>query len=70
MPITRPRYPPEFREQVAASVRAGRTPEELAREYEPTEPTIRSGVAQADRDRGSGPADEFGREGRTPWAPP
>jgi transposase len=28
---------------------AGRTPEELAREYEPTEQTIRSWFAQADR---------------------
>lgn len=52
MPRTRPPYPPEFREQIVALVRAGRTPEELAKEYEPTEPTIRSWVAQADRDLG------------------
>ena len=52
MPRTRPPYPPEFREQIVALVRAGRTPEELAKEYEPTEPTIRSWLAQADRDRG------------------
>jgi transposase len=31
---TRPPYPPEFREQIVALVRAGRSPEELAREYE------------------------------------
>jgi len=29
----------EFREQVVALVRGGRTPEDLVREYEPTEPT-------------------------------
>jgi transposase len=52
MPRTRPPYPPEFREQIVALVRAGRTPEELAREYEPTEPTIRNWVAQAGRDQG------------------
>jgi transposase len=52
MPRTRPPYPPEFREQIVALVRAGRSPEELGREYQPTEPTIRSWVAQADRDHG------------------
>jgi transposase len=52
MPRTRPPYPTEFREQIIALVRAGRTPEELAKEYEPTETTIRNWVAQTDRDRG------------------
>jgi transposase len=52
MPRTRPPYPPEFREQIIALVRAGRAPEELAREYEPTETTIRHWVAQAERDQG------------------
>ncbi len=33
-------------------VRAGRTPESLAREFEPTAPTIRPWVKQADRDEG------------------
>jgi transposase len=33
-------------------VRAGRTPEELQREFEPTAQTIRNWVAQADRDEG------------------
>jgi transposase len=32
-------------------VRAGRTPEELAKEYEPSAQAIRNWVAQADRDR-------------------
>jgi transposase len=55
MPRTRPPYPPEFREQIIELVRAGRTPEELAEEYEPTAVTIRSWVAQADRDAGHRP---------------
>jgi transposase len=33
-------------------VRAGRNPEELAREFEPTAQSIRNWVAQADRDEG------------------
>jgi transposase len=33
-------------------VRAGRTPEELAREFEPTAQSIRNWVVQADRDEG------------------
>lgn len=52
MPRTRPPYPPSFREQIIELVAAGRTPDELAKEYEPTEQTIRNWVAQADRDRG------------------
>jgi transposase len=46
-------YPPEFREQLIALVRAGRTPEELGREFEPSGQTIRNWVRQADRDRGA-----------------
>ena len=52
MPRTRPPYPPEFREQIVALVRAGRTPAELAKEYEPTETTINHWVAQVERDQG------------------
>lgn len=52
MPKTRPAYAPEFRRQMVELVRAGRTPRELAKEFEPSEPTIRSWVAQADRDEG------------------
>jgi len=33
---TRAAYPPEFRRQMVELVRAGRSPEELAREFEPT----------------------------------
>src|SRR5687768_16837953 len=46
MPRTRPPHPPEFREQLVALHRAGRTVEELAREFEPSEQTIRTWVAQ------------------------
>jgi transposase len=45
-------YPPEFREQLIALVRAGRSPEELAKEFEPSAQSIRTWVAQADRDEG------------------
>ena len=52
MPKTRPAYAPEFRQQIVELVRAGRTPRELANEFEPSEPTTRNWVAQADRDEG------------------
>lgn len=46
------RYAPEFRRQMVELVRAGRTPEELAREFEPTANTIRYWVKQTDLDEG------------------
>jgi transposase len=52
MPRTRPAYSPEFRQQIIELVRAGRSPEELAREFEPTAQTIGNWVKQADRDDG------------------
>ena len=52
MPQTRPPYPREFRQQMVELVRAGRTPGELAKEFEPSDQTIRNWVAQADRDEG------------------
>ena len=52
MPRSRPPYPPEFRRQMVELVRAGRNPEDLAREFEPSAQTIRNWVAQADRDEG------------------
>ena len=52
MPRTRVPYPPEFRRQMVELVRAGRTPEELAREFEPTATSIANWVRQADRDEG------------------
>ncbi|SRR6266851_5102014 len=45
-------YPPEFRLQMIELVRAGRDPEQLAREFEPSAQAIRNWVAQADRDEG------------------
>ncbi|MBV8200870.1 MAG: IS3 family transposase [Acidobacteria bacterium] len=48
----RPPYPPEFRRQMVDLVRAGRDPEQLAREFEPSAQAIRNWVAQADRDEG------------------
>src|SRR5512141_1068440 len=45
-------YAPEFRRQMIELVRAGRTPEELAKEFEPTAQAIRNWVAQSDRDEG------------------
>ena len=52
MPRTRPPYPPEYRQQIIDLVRAGRSPEELAREFEPTAQTIQNWLKQADRDEG------------------
>ena len=39
---TRSAYPPEFRRQMVELVRAGRSPEELAGEFEPTAQSIRN----------------------------
>ena len=52
MPRSRPPYPLEFRNRIIELVRAGRTPAELAQEFEPTAQTISTWVAQADRDDG------------------
>jgi transposase len=41
---TRSPYPLEFREQMVALVRAGRSPEALAEEFEPSAQTIRNWV--------------------------
>ena len=47
-----PRIPAEFRRQVVELVRAGRNPEDLAREFEPSAQAIRNWVRQAERDGG------------------
>lgn len=52
MPRFRSAYPPEFRRQMVELVRSGRTPEDLAREFEQTAQSILNGVRQADRDAG------------------
>ena len=52
MPRNRNPYPAEFRQQMVDLVRAGRTPEELSREYEPTAQSIWNWVRQAEREGG------------------
>ena len=53
---TRRAYAPEFRRQMVDLVHAGRTPEELAREFEPTAQSIRNWLAPCERNacRGDG----------------
>ena len=46
------RYPPEYRRRLVELVRAGRTPESLARQFEVSAPSIRNWVHQADLDEG------------------
>ena len=48
MPKSHPPYPPEFRRQMVELVRAGRTPRELAREFECSDQTIRNWVRQTE----------------------
>lgn len=45
-------YPSEFRKQMVELVRAGRTPGELAKEFEPSSQAIRNWVRQKERDTG------------------
>ena len=54
MAKTRLPYPPEFRRQMVELVHAGRSPEELAQEFEPTAQSIRNWVAQSARNAGRG----------------
>ncbi|CAN7773511.1 transposase [Cupriavidus necator] len=46
-------YAAVFRQQMVDLVHAGRRPEDLAKEFEPTAQTIYSWVAQAERDAGT-----------------
>jgi transposase len=48
MPRTRPAYSPEYREQIVALARSGRSVEDLAREFEPCVHTIYAWIRQAD----------------------
>jgi transposase len=54
MAKTRLPYAAEFRRQMVELVRAGRTPEGLASEFEPTAQSIRNWVAQSERNAGHG----------------
>ncbi len=56
MPRTRHPYPAEFREQMVALVRTGRSVESLAREYEPCAATTHEWVRQAAADDGDDPS--------------
>ena len=52
MPKSRPPYPEEFRQQILELVRGGRSPEELAEEFEPTAQTIRNWLKQVELEQG------------------
>lgn len=52
MPKSRPAYPPELRQRLVEMVLAGRSPSELAEQFEPSEQCIRNWVKQAQLDGG------------------
>lgn len=52
MPKTHTPYPREFRQQILELIRAGRTPNELAEEFEPSAQTIRNWIKQSELDSG------------------
>jgi len=52
MPMSHPPYSPEFRQRIVELVRKGRTPEELARQFEPSAQAIRNWMKQAALDVG------------------
>ena len=63
MPRTRNPYPTAFREQIVELHRAGRSAEDLAREFEPCVATIGTWIRRAERDHGQR-ADILGSEER------
>lgn len=46
-------YPAEFRQRIVALVKAGRSPDDLAKDFDPSAQAIRNWVAQAARDDGT-----------------
>ena len=50
MPRTRPAYPEAYRRQIIELARSGRSIAALAREFEPSEQTIRNWLKHADLD--------------------
>ena len=50
--VSRQPYPVEFRSKIVELVRAGRSPAQVAKEFEPSEQTIRNWVARADTNEG------------------
>jgi len=53
--MPRKTYTEEFRSHLVSLVRAGRSPESLSREFEPSAPTIREWVEAADRAAANAP---------------
>ncbi len=49
VPKSHPPYPPEYRQHIVELVRSGRTPQELAREFEPSAQCIRDWVKAAEQ---------------------
>jgi len=52
MPRSYPPYPQQYRRQILEVASAGRSPQDLAREFEPTAQTIKNWLKQADLDEG------------------
>ena len=52
MPKSHARYALEYRRRMVELARAGRSPDDLAKEFEPTAQSIRNWMAQAERDAG------------------
>ena len=52
MPKSHRPYTPEYRQRIIELVQKGRTPEELARQFEPSAQAIRNWGRQAERDAG------------------
>jgi len=55
MSTPRPTYTDAFRKQILALYRSGRTPRELADEFQPSEWTIRDWIRKAEADPTSSP---------------
>jgi transposase len=51
MPKSHARYASEYRRRMVELVRPGRSPDELAKEFEPPAQSIRNWVAQSERGR-------------------
>lgn len=52
MPTSHTPYPKEYRQQILELARAGRSAEELAKEFEPSAQCIRNWIKQDEVDRG------------------
>src|SRR5213596_3052929 len=52
MPKTHHPYTPEYRRRLVELARSGRTPESLAKQFEPSAQAIRNWILQADVDEG------------------